>query len=235
MYVRINEKNEIVSLMQVGLPNEGEPGWCEAEEVPDEVIQHIFSYKFENGEFVLKENAGDIKLEKIKNAKIAAMSKICHNIIVGGFDYSDGHHYSLKETDQLSLGNLSVRAAQGMDSTWHYDGGSCQTYAPEEMLALTKYAFDFITYHQTYFNQLKAQINSMSDIDKIIGIQYGMPLIEPYAGNLKQVIGESEPPVALTEDRFDYTKILYDIAYDDIVRTVEAEPEEETYDMEDVL
>lgn len=218
MYVKINEKNEIVSLMQVGLPNEGESGWCEAEEIPDEVIQHIFSYKFENGEFVLKENADDIKLEKIKKAKITAMCKICHNTIVGGFDYSDGHHYSLKETDQLSLGNLAVRAAQGMDSSWHYDGGPCQTYAPEEMLAITKYAFDFISYHQTYFNQLKAQINSMSNIKEITGLQYGGPLYKPYNDNLKQLMGEFEPPAVLTEDRFDYTRILYDIEYDDIVR-----------------
>lgn len=212
MYIETDIDNNIITIIKIGLPPAlQENNWHEIDNIPEDVLHNIFSYKYIDEEFVLKENADELKLQKLREAKIQSMSEICHKVIISGFDHSDGHHYSLQESDQNSLNVLSIKASQGFDTTWHYDGGLCQFYSPEEMLALTEYAFKFITYHQTYFNQLKAQINNMDNIDQIIVIKYGEQLINIYNENLKMIVGDFQPSIELFEDPTNYNVVLYDI------------------------
>ncbi|MCM1226114.1 MAG: hypothetical protein NC320_01655 [Clostridium sp.] len=207
MFIKLNEDNSIDSIITVGLPNE-EDKYIEVGDITDDIKKNIFCYKYINGEFVLKDNADEIQLRRIRNAKINAMSNICHNIIIHGFDFEDGHHYSLKESDQNSLNVLSLKAAQGLNTAWHYDGGYIRFYTPEEMLKLTGHAFRFITYHQTYFNQLKAMINNMDNLDDIIAVQYGIELTGVYAENLERITDGFKPPVELIQDLIDYDRLL---------------------------
>ena len=73
-------------------------------------------------------------------------------------------------------------------------------------------SFDkFITYHQTYFNQLKAYIKSLTNINDIIAIQYGIPLTGAYAENLKLYTEGFLPPTELIEDMTNYDMVLHDI------------------------
>lgn len=208
MYIRTDENDNIIQLITAGdKPING----YNIPHISYSVLSNIFSYKYINDKFILKENSNEYKLKKVRESKISAMSKICHNVIVKGFDHTDGHHYSLEESDQNNLNVLSIRASQGAITSWHYDYGPCQFYSSEEMIALTEYAFKFITYHQTYFNQLKAYINSLTNINDIIAIQYGIPLTGAYAENLELHTEGFLPPTKLIEDITNYDKVLYDI------------------------
>ena len=196
MYVHTNDKGEIIGWIGIGAPSEDEDNWYEvADELfTDEIRNDVYSYKLVDGQFVLRDDALEKKLSKIKEVKTNAMSRLCNTAIVNGFDHEDGYHYSLQESDQLKLQNLALKAIQGIRTSWKYDGGLCKFYSAEEMLRLTEHAEKHITYHQTYFNQLKHQISLLTSIDDVIAVTYGMDLDEEHSKNLKKHTDENYIP-----------------------------------------
>lgn len=207
MYIQTNDNHAIIQLIKVGsMPAEN--GYEIPDDTDEEILKDIFNYSYIEGEFVRKENADADILDRVRQAKIAMLSNICHEVIVNGFDYSDGHHYSLDENDQNSLNSLSVKASQGLTTIWHYDGGECQPYTPEEMTALTRYAFQYITYHQVYFNQLRAYVNSIDNLDNLKVITYGIALPDTYAEKLNEYTDGFSVDMEVIEDKFDYNRII---------------------------
>lgn len=214
MYIQTNDNNEIIQFIKVG--NKPEINGYEIDNDTDiDILRNIFSYKFIDGEFILKDGAQQEKLKRVQEAKINALNNICHEQIVSGFDHTDGHHYSLQETDQLNLQALSLMASQGQPTSWKYDNGVCQFYTPEEMLALTGYATKYIMYHSTYYNQLKDQIKKMTSIDDIIAINYGVELDSEHAEALSAHTGGFVPNnISIITDTTDYTTVMYDVNMD---------------------
>lgn len=214
MYIRTNDEGVIKEYITVG-QHPDRPNWYEVdtESIPDEIRNDMFSYKYIDGEFILRDDILEKKLNKVKEVKIEMMSSHCKISIKRGFDHTDGHHYSLEESDQLKLQNLALKAMQGRQVSWKYDDGLCQFYSPEEMILLSEHAEKHITYHQTYFNQLKHQISLMTSIDDVVAVSYGMDLDKDHSDNLEKhtidsyVPGESELGKDLV-DRTDYDFIL---------------------------
>lgn len=123
-------------------------------------------------------------VEFVRSSKIKEMSRICNKTIEAGFDIilnNEIHHFSLTVQDQLNLITLSSMAAQGiLHIPYHADGELCKYYTPEEINAIVNQGTYFKTYHTTYFNGLKAYINSLETIEKINAITYGTQLPEEY-------------------------------------------------------
>lgn len=187
MYIHVNDKNEIISYILVGdAPTTDTEHWFEVDKntIPSHILNDLRSYKYENGKFILRDDILEKRVVAVKTAKIDAMSGICKRVITRGFDHSDGNHYSLNESDQLKLQNLSIKASMGCVTSWHCDDGVCQFYEPDKMLELTSHAELHIAYHHTYFNQLKFQINQMTSIDDIVSVSYGMKLDDRYSAQL---------------------------------------------------
>lgn len=212
MYVEVNDKNEIVQIIQTASGEMPEGNWHEVDDIPEDILKNIFSFKYVGGKFVPVEGIEDKKLQRLKEAKISKMSEMCHTQIISGFDHTDGHHYSLRETDQLNLRTLSLMAAQGQTTSWKYDGGKYQFYTPEDMLALTEYASKFIMYHTAYYNQLKDQIRNLSSPDEVVSVNYGMSLDTAHTAELSAHTGGFVPRdlTAIVDDS-DYQYLIEDV------------------------
>lgn len=124
-------------------------------------------------------------IASIKDAKIDEMNNACNLAIVAGIDIelSDGeiHHFSLEIPDQLKISKLNDRAKAGIEELpYHADGETCKFYAPEDVIAINTAMENSIEFHVTYFNSLRDYINSMTDIDEVCAVQYGIEIPVEY-------------------------------------------------------
>ena len=131
-------------------------------------------------------------IDYIRSTKISEMSRACNRVIENGFDVEiegETHHFSLTVQDQLNLITLSSMAAQGVQQIpYHADGELCKFYTAAEINTIVNQATMFKTYHTTYYNALKAYINSLETIEEIGAITYGVELPEEFQTDVLRAI-----------------------------------------------
>lgn len=136
--------------------------------------------------------ADEITLEYVRTSKINEMSRACNQAIENGFDVEiegEVYHFSLTVQDQLNLITLSSMAAQGLQQIpYHADGELCKFYTAAEINTIVNQATMFKTYHTTYYNALKAYINSLETIEEIGAITYGVELPEEFQTDVLRAI-----------------------------------------------
>lgn len=135
----------------------------------------------------------EITIEYIKTAKINELNNTCNKVITGGFDIilSDENvsHFSLTTQDQLNLITLSALVESGETSIpYHADGELCKFYSPDDIEAIISAATSFKTYHVSYFNALRAYVESLGDIDNISKITYGCEIPDEYQSEVLKVL-----------------------------------------------
>lgn len=126
-------------------------------------------------------------LEEVKSQKIQEMNERQQEIIQNGIEVqlSDGTtgQFSLGLYDQLSLGQLRSNAEKGTEKIpWHEDeeGKKCKWYCAVDMLLITSKAEAFLTYHITYFRDLRDYIKSMGDKESVNSVEYGVYIPSEY-------------------------------------------------------
>lgn len=126
-------------------------------------------------------------LEEVKSQKIQEMNDRQQEIIQNGIEVqlSDGTtgQFSLGLYDQLSLGQLRSNAEKGTEKIpWHEDeeGKKCKWYCAVDMLLITSKAEAFLTYHITYFRDLRDYIKSMGDKESVNSVEYGVYIPSEY-------------------------------------------------------
>ena len=128
----------------------------------------------------------DNTLEFVKSSKISEMRAICNKSITNGFDIilSDGnsHHFSLTIYDQINI--LSMIACRNTSEVfYHADGERTTIYSADDIKLIFDKFMDLKTRHTMYFNEIKHYINSLTDINSINKVEYGMN-IPGYYGQL---------------------------------------------------
>jgi len=120
-------------------------------------------------------------LEETREAKIMEMNAVQQGVIQSGINVTltDGsvEHFTLTDHDQTSLMGLQAQAASGVEQIpWHTSDQSehCKYYAKEDMLLITAAAMQCVTYHVTYFRDLRIYINSLEDKEAVEAVEYGM-------------------------------------------------------------
>lgn len=134
-----------------------------------------------------------ITVDYVKGVKIAEMSNTCNKVITNGFDVilSDGnsYHFSLTTQDQLNLITLSSMVASGETQIpYHADGELCRFYSAEDINKIITTATQFKTYQVSYFNALKAYVESMTDIETIGAVVYGMEIPAEHQSDVLKVL-----------------------------------------------
>lgn len=132
-------------------------------------------------------------IEDVKSAKIAAMSVACNEVITQGFDITlsdkKSHHFSLEVADQLKISKLNDRANAGVTVLpYHADGESCKFYSKEDVVALNTAMENRIEFQTTYFNSLRDYIESMTDINDICAVEYGIDIPEAYQSEVLKML-----------------------------------------------
>ena len=127
----------------------------------------------------------EVTIDFVRQVKITEMTNICKKTIIDGFNtsLSDGnfYHFSLTIEDQINLLNISNNIDNSDDKIiYHADGERCKYFSKDDMKLIITKANNFKMYHTTYFNCLKSYINSLSDINTISNITYGIQLPEKF-------------------------------------------------------
>lgn len=122
-------------------------------------------------------------LEETKEEKVTEMNNTQQSVIQQGLDItlSDGtvEHFTLKDQDQTSLMGLQTLVAQGIERIpWHTADQSehCKYYSNADMAIIAEKALQFITYHVTYFRDLRIFIRSLQTKEEIQNVTYGMEI-----------------------------------------------------------
>lgn len=126
-------------------------------------------------------------LEETQESKIAEMNSIQQQIIQNGVDVilSDGsiEHFTLKDQDQTSLMGLQTKVLVGEGNIpWHTadETEHCKFYSNTDMALITTAAMNYVTWHVTYFRDIRIYIRSLQTKEEVESVFYGMDIPEEY-------------------------------------------------------
>lgn len=126
-------------------------------------------------------------LEEVIESKVQEMNNIQQAQIANGVDVtlSDGttERFTLTDADQRSLTGLQTKVAAGDERIpWHIDDESvhCKYYSNADMAKIVDAAFGWVTYHVTYFRDLRIYIRSLTTKEEVQAVTYGMDFPEQY-------------------------------------------------------
>lgn len=159
----------------------------------EEIEININDEPSENEEVVVIDNNEEVTLDYLKAQKVKEMSYICNQTIVNGFDItlSDGevHHFSLTVQDQLNLITLSAMISAGEQTIpYHADGELCRNFSALDMENVIRAATELKTFHTTYYNSLKAYIESVQYREELSCIAYGVDIPVEYQSDVLKAI-----------------------------------------------
>lgn len=122
-------------------------------------------------------------LEEAREAKVVEMNETQQKTIQDGFNVtlSDGtvEHFTLKDHDQTSLMGLQTRVLAGDEYIpWHTsdEAEHCKFYTNADMGLIVSAAMYHVTYHVTYFRDLRIYIRSMQAKKEVEEVFYGMEI-----------------------------------------------------------
>lgn len=126
-------------------------------------------------------------LEEIQEAKVAEMNQAQQMVIQQGVEVTltDGsvEHFTLTDHDQTSLMGLQSQVAAGIEQIpWHTsdEAEHCKFYINEDMALITAAAMACVTWHVTYFRDLRIYIRSLDSKEAVEAVTYGMMIPEAY-------------------------------------------------------
>ena len=126
-------------------------------------------------------------LDEVKEQKVAEMNSVQQSIIKNGVDVTltDGtvEHFTLTDHDQTSLMGLQTQVAQGVERIpWHTSDQDehCKYYSNADMALIVTAAMEFVTFHVTWFRDLRIYINSLDTKEEVEAITYDTPIPEEY-------------------------------------------------------
>ena len=126
-------------------------------------------------------------LDEVKESKVKEMNAVQQQTIQQGIDVTltDGttEHFSLTDHDQTSLMGLQSQVAAGVEQIpWHTSDESehCKFYSNADMALITASAIEYVTWHVTYFRDLRIYIRALDNIDDVKAITYGIEIPQEY-------------------------------------------------------
>lgn len=138
----------------------------------------------------------DNATEVIRGAKIAEISAACNAVIVAGFDITLGEeteHFNLSIEDQSNIANLfRVVELGGTEFPYQADGGKCRIYTAQEIAQIYITAQSTITSQTTYHNALKAYVQSLTNVEKISAVTYGMTLPKKFTTEMNEKLAVAQ-------------------------------------------
>lgn len=137
-------------------------------------------------------------LDEIKEQKVSEMNMIQQSTIQQGTDVelSDGtvEHFTLTDADQRSIMGLQISLLAGKkDLPWHVSDESipCDFYSEKDMAIIGEVCTNFVTWHVTYFRDLRIWIRSLGTKEEVEAITYGVTIPEEFRSNpLKKMMEE---------------------------------------------
>lgn len=139
-------------------------------------------------------------LEELREIKVTEMNAAQQKAIREGINITltDGtvEHFTLTEHDQTSLVGLQSQVLAGEENIpWHTSDESehCKFYSNADMQVITGMAMSYVTWHVTYFRDLRIYVRSLQSKEEIESVTYGMEIPEEYQSEpLKAMIAAQQ-------------------------------------------
>lgn len=135
-------------------------------------------------------------LTEVQEAIIFEMNQKQQEVIATGIDVTlkDGtvEHFTLTQYDQQSLMGLQSQVMTGVEQIpWHNSNEEehCKFYSNEDMKLIVDAAMTYVTYHVTYFRDLRIYIRALQTKEEVEAVAYGMPIPAEYQSEVIQVMG----------------------------------------------
>lgn len=126
-------------------------------------------------------------LEEIQEAKVAEMNAAQQQIIKSGIDVTltngNTENFPLTDHDQISLMGLQTQVLAGEENIpWHTsdEAEHCKFYSNADMALITTAAMSYVTWHVTYFRDLRIYVRSLQTKEEVEAITYGTDIPEKY-------------------------------------------------------
>lgn len=126
-------------------------------------------------------------LEEVQEAKVAEMNVAQQAAISAGVNVTltDGtvEHFTLTDHDQTSLMGLQSQVMTGEQMIpWHTsdEAEHCKFYSNADMALITTAALAYVTWHVTYFRDLRIYIRSLTDKEDVAAVTYGIDIPEAF-------------------------------------------------------
>ena len=130
-------------------------------------------------------------LEEVQEAKVAEMNDAQQKMIQEGINVTltNGtiEHFTLTDHDQTSLVGLQAQVLAGEENIpWHTSDETehCKFYSNADMELITAAAMAYVTWHVTYFRDLRIYIRSLADKATIESIRYGVEIPDKYKSDV---------------------------------------------------
>lgn len=139
-------------------------------------------------------------LEELIEKKVSDMNAQQQQVIRNGANVtlSDGtvEHFTLKDQDQTSLMGLQTQVLSGEENIpWHNSNEDehCKFYSNTDMALITNTSMNFVTWHVTYFRDLRIYIRSLKTKEEVESVFYGMDIPAQYQSEpLKAMISAQQ-------------------------------------------
>lgn len=123
------------------------------------------------------------KINLAQSNKISDCSSYCQQHIYGGEDVTllDGtvQHFSYDLADQANVSEMFYAVLSGAtEYPYHADDEICRVYGKEDIVRIYSTLSMYKTELVTYFNNLKAQIMQMDDVDEINNVEFLVTRLE---------------------------------------------------------
>lgn len=129
-------------------------------------------------------------IENVRERKISEMNTVQQSMISNGFDIViDGKlkHFTLTDHDQTSMLGLMGQVQMGIEQIpWHTSDHDehCEYFTNEQMKSIIEKATGFLTYHITYFRDLRIYINNLSSKEEVEAVEYGIQIPNEYKSDV---------------------------------------------------
>lgn len=134
-------------------------------------------------------------LEDVKETVVTSLNNIQQQVISAGVTVtlSDGSQetFTLTDNDQISLMELQALASTGATMIpWHNDNHSegCKYYSLQDFMLLSNAVIPYVTYHVTYFRDLRRYVMNMSTFEEVENAYYGMLIPEEFQSDVLKTL-----------------------------------------------
>lgn len=158
-----------------------------------------FNFVFDNDGHLVDVTETSEPIENIISQKKSELSAECEKVIVAGVDVGDAH-YSLTIEDQANILAWMSVAQTGKAVPYHSDGNPCVIYSAEDFLKVANAAVAFKTAQTTYCNLLMRQVETMTNVDEVKAVKYGITQLEgEYAEQYQMIMASLVSKDILTD------------------------------------
>ena len=136
-------------------------------------------------------------LEQAMAVKLAELSEVCGAAINAGATVTlpDGteEQFTYSTADQANISEMFTACLMGAQSyPYHANDESCKTYTAAQIMAIYGTLSMYKTGQLTYHNQLKQYVKTLDDMEDVLAVVYGQPLIGDYLTAYNTLMQEAQ-------------------------------------------